>query len=104
MPKIRNPPPPRILDHLIKRFHDGRISATDFLEPKHWLESDPDVPQGKWYKRFKTGTLAGHGSSAVYREPRYHVLRNGQKMVDVKIAPDVPLQEPLVRLGSEAAK
>src|ERR1039457_2063410 len=28
----------------------------------------------------------------------------GQKMVDVKIAPDVPLQEPLVRLGSEAAK
>ena len=61
MPKIRNPPPPRILDHLIKRFHDGRISATDFLEPKHWLESDPDVPQGKWYKRFKTGTLAGKG-------------------------------------------
>jgi hypothetical protein len=104
MPKIRKPPPPRILDHLIKRFHDGRISATDFLEPKHWLESDPDVPQGKWYKRFKTGTLAGHGSSAVYREPRYHVLRNGQEMVDVKIAPDVPLQEPLVRSGSEAAK
>ena len=28
---------------------------------KHWLESDPDVPAGKWYKRFKSGTLAGNG-------------------------------------------
>jgi hypothetical protein len=27
---------------------------------KHWLESDPN-PKGKWYKRFKTGTLAGKG-------------------------------------------
>jgi hypothetical protein len=30
---------------------------------KHWLESDPDVPNGEWYKRFKTGTLAGRGDT-----------------------------------------
>jgi hypothetical protein len=42
-------------------FKDGRISAIDFLELKHWLESDPDVPEGKWFKRFKTGILAGEG-------------------------------------------
>jgi hypothetical protein len=61
MPKIKKPPPPGILKHLIKRYHEGRISSDDFLELKHWLESDPDVPNGKWYKRFKTGTLAGEG-------------------------------------------
>jgi hypothetical protein len=59
--KIRKPPPKGILDHLIERFRAGRISSSDFLELKHWLESDPEVPEGKWYKRFKTGTLAGKG-------------------------------------------
>ena len=61
MPKIRKPPPQGILNHLIGRFREGRIRESDFLELKHWLESDPDVPDGKWYKRFKTGTLAGKG-------------------------------------------
>ena len=59
MPKIRKPPPEGILKHLIQRYREGRIDASDFLELKHWLESDPEVPSGKWYKRFKTGVLAG---------------------------------------------
>jgi hypothetical protein len=63
MPKIRRPPPRGVLDHLVQRFKDGRISATDFLELKHWLESDPTVPNGKWFKRFKTGILAGEGET-----------------------------------------
>lgn len=62
MPKIKKPPPRRILNHPIGRYHDGRIEATDFLELKHWLESDPER-QGKWYKRFKTGILAGNGET-----------------------------------------
>ena len=61
MPKIKKPPPPGILNHLIQRYREGRIQESDILELKHWLESDPDVPSGKWYKRFKTGTLAGKG-------------------------------------------
>lgn len=61
MPKIKKPPPPGILNHLFKRYAEGRISDSDFLELKHWLESNPNVPNGKWYKRFKTGTLAGKG-------------------------------------------
>ena len=62
MPKIEKPPPKGILDHLVKRFREGRISSADFLELKHWLESDPEVPHGKWFKRFRSGTLAGNGS------------------------------------------
>ncbi len=61
MPEIKKPPPAGVLDHLIQRYCEGRVSSADFLELKHWLESDPDVPKGKWYKRFKTGTLAGKG-------------------------------------------
>jgi hypothetical protein len=49
------------MDHLIDRYRKGRISPDDFIELKHWLESDPDVPHGKWYKRFKKFTLAGEG-------------------------------------------
>jgi hypothetical protein len=61
MPKIKLPPPKGSLDHLIQRYREGRISSADFLELKHWLESDPDVPSGRWYKRFHSGTLAGNG-------------------------------------------
>jgi hypothetical protein len=61
MPKIRKPPPRGILDHLLERFREGRISAKDFTELKHWLESDPEVPPGIWYKRFQRFTLAGEG-------------------------------------------
>ncbi len=49
------------MDHLIQRYREGRIEAFDFLELKHWLESDPTVPDGKWHKRFKRFILAGKG-------------------------------------------
>ena len=58
------PLPPRALDHLVKRYKEGRISAADFLELKHWVESDPDVPDGERYKRFKSGIVAGYGDTA----------------------------------------
>ena len=61
MPKIKKPPPKGVLDHLVQRFREGRISSADFLELKHWLESDPEVPNGKWFKRFNSGVLSGHG-------------------------------------------
>jgi hypothetical protein len=48
MPKIRRPPPRGILDHLLARYREGRISSSDFLELKHWLESEPNVPEGMW--------------------------------------------------------
>ena len=27
------------MDHLVKRYREGRISSSDFLELKHWLEA-----------------------------------------------------------------
>ena len=61
MPKIRKAPPAGILNHLVERFRDGRISIEDFVTLKQWLESEPDVPAGKWFKRFRKFTLAGEG-------------------------------------------
>jgi hypothetical protein len=31
--------------------HAGRIQDAGLLESKHWMESDPNVPAGKWCKR-----------------------------------------------------
>jgi len=50
------------MDHLIDRYRSGRVSESDFFELKHWLEQDPDVPSGMWFKRFRNFTLVGEGS------------------------------------------
>jgi hypothetical protein len=47
--------------HLVERFRDGRIAVSDFEQLKKWLESEPEVPEGIWYKRFLKFTLAGEG-------------------------------------------
>ncbi len=49
------------MNHLLERFRDGRVSVDDFTELKHWLESEPEVPAGLWFKRFRKFTLAGEG-------------------------------------------
>jgi hypothetical protein len=54
-----------VLDHLIQPYREDRITADDFLELKHWLESDPTVPPGRWFKRFKAFTLAGDGEEVL---------------------------------------
>jgi hypothetical protein len=49
------------MKHLLDRFRDGRLAVADFAELKHWLESDAEVPEGPWFKRFRHFTLAGEG-------------------------------------------
>ena len=61
MPKIRKPLPPGVSQHLTKRFREGRVTVAGLEELKHWLETDPTVPSGKWFKRFSSFTLAGNG-------------------------------------------
>jgi hypothetical protein len=47
--------------HLVDRFREGRISVSDFDALQDWLDSNPDVPSGAWFKRFAKFTLAGEG-------------------------------------------
>jgi hypothetical protein len=49
------------MEHLVQRFREGRISVADFDALRDWLNSNPEVPHGEWYKRFPKFTLAGEG-------------------------------------------
>ena len=60
MPKIKKPPP-YFMEHLVDRFREGRISVADFEVLQDWLNSNPDVPDGEWYKTFPGFILAGEG-------------------------------------------
>jgi hypothetical protein len=51
------------MKHLVDRFREGRISVSDFDALRDWLDSDPDVPAGKWYKKFPKFILAGEGEA-----------------------------------------
>ncbi len=49
------------MKHLMDRFREGRVSIADFDSLQDWINTDPEVPAGKWYKRFRTFILAGEG-------------------------------------------
>jgi hypothetical protein len=49
------------MKHLVDRFREGRISVADFDALQDWLDSNPDVLSGKWYKISPKFTLAGEG-------------------------------------------
>jgi hypothetical protein len=51
MPKIKKPSP-YFMKHLVDRFREGRISDHDFDELQDGLNSNSEVPLGKWYKKF----------------------------------------------------
>lgn len=63
MPKIENWSrlPPALRDHLIDRMRDRQISLTDLNQLRLWMETRPEVPQGRWYKDFGSFKLCGEG-------------------------------------------
>lgn len=60
MPKIRRESLPRSLfRHLVDRVREREIS-TDQLELLFdWLETEPEVPEGRWFKRFPEVSVCG---------------------------------------------
>jgi ribosomal protein S18 acetylase RimI-like enzyme len=62
MPKIRRRGlPEKLLLHLVKRVRERHISEEQLVVLARWLDSEPDVPEGKWFKRFAGFTLCGEG-------------------------------------------
>ncbi|HZS56433.1 MAG TPA: hypothetical protein VFA65_18655 [Bryobacteraceae bacterium] len=64
MPKIENwsTLPHAIQQHLIERMRDRKITVGDLNRLRSWIDSNPEVPEGEWYKDFGSFKLAGHGS------------------------------------------
>ena len=62
MPKVRRQNlPPALFHHLLERIQNRKIPATELEFLATWLDSEPDVPEGEWYKRFSGMTVCGEG-------------------------------------------
>lgn len=62
MPKVlRRHVPPAVLRHLLDRIKDRSISADQLALLAAWLDMQPEVPQGLWFKRFPGMTVCGEG-------------------------------------------
>lgn len=62
MPKVRRynlPPAP--FSHLLDRIQSRKIPATQLELLAKWLDTEPEVPEGGWYKRFSGMTVCGEG-------------------------------------------
>jgi hypothetical protein len=53
--------PPAVRRHLIDRMRDRAISVADLNQLRVWIESQPEVPEGDWYKSFGSFTICGCG-------------------------------------------
>ena len=63
MPKIRRQDfPPALLNHLLDRISDREISADQLGQFADWLVTEPEVPEGQWFKRFPEMIVCGEGS------------------------------------------
>lgn len=62
MSKIRRENiPPALFQHLLDRIQSRKIGADQLVLLARWLEGEPEVPEGEWYKRFTGMTVCGDG-------------------------------------------
>ncbi|MFA5262838.1 MAG: hypothetical protein WC378_03365 [Opitutaceae bacterium] len=63
MPKVqRSQLPPALLAHLLDRIQSRHILPGDLQSLASWLDTNPTVPNGDWFKRFQSMTICGNGS------------------------------------------
>jgi len=62
VPRIRwSGLPPALRDHLFDRLRERKITAEDLYRLKMWRESNPEAPDGLWYKDFGSFMICGDG-------------------------------------------
>jgi hypothetical protein len=63
MPRIqRERIPDALMAHLIRRIRDREISTPQLGLFARWLDTDPEVPEGQWFKRFPELIVCGEGA------------------------------------------
>jgi hypothetical protein len=71
--------PTALRDHLFDRLRDRKITVDDLYQLKLWRESEPEAPEGPWFKDFGSFKICGEG-----RYPKTFLLRGqtarGQKL------------------------
>ena len=62
MPRVRRQNvPPALFQHLLDRVQGRKIPASQLVLLAKWLDSEPEVPGGQWYKRLSGMTVCGEG-------------------------------------------
>ncbi|MGI8966603.1 MAG: hypothetical protein ACR2H1_11015 [Limisphaerales bacterium] len=62
MPKIlRRNLPRQLYAHLLERIQQRQISGTQLSLLIEWLDTQPEVPNGKWFKKFSGMIVCGEG-------------------------------------------
>jgi hypothetical protein len=62
VPKVRRHNlPSALFQHLLERIQSRKIPPTQLGLLATWLDTEPDVPEGEWYKRFSGMTVCGEG-------------------------------------------
>ena len=62
MPRIRRKRiPDALMAHLIKRVREREISTSQLGLFARWLDTEPEVPDGRWFKRFPEMIVCGEG-------------------------------------------
>jgi hypothetical protein len=54
--------PAAVRNHLVERMRDRQISLEDLNRLRIWVESQPEVPEGPWYKDFGSFKICGQGA------------------------------------------
>jgi hypothetical protein len=56
--------PAGVREHLTERMNERAISLADLNQLRIWIESEPEVPEGDWYKDFGSFKICGRGAHA----------------------------------------
>jgi hypothetical protein len=71
--------PVALRDHLFDRLRERKITVEDLYQLKLWRESEPEAPDGPWFKDFDSFKICGEG-----KYPKTFLLRGqvarGQKL------------------------
>ncbi len=62
MPRIKRTGLPKaLLSHILLRIQQRGITPEDLGFMAAWMDKEPNVPDGTWFKRFNTFILCGEG-------------------------------------------
>jgi hypothetical protein len=62
MPRIkRHNLPKALFQHLLTRIREREISPEQIVLFATWLDAEPEVPAGRWFKRFPQMIVCGEG-------------------------------------------
>ena len=76
MPRIRRQKLPQaVVAHLLLRMRQRSIRSEHLVVLARWLDTEPEVPEGKWFRRFGDFIVCGEGELV-----KTFLLRNNFRM------------------------